>query len=327
MKAVIRDFIEGRGGDFEALALALHDWQVAHNPDYAAIAAGAHPHRWEEIPAVPVALFRDLPLCCFPPEQARVVFRTSGTTGGEGSRGVHRLLDTELYDLGARLHAESCLGPLPREGVGLVSFAPDASLGHMCRDFVPGLTTFFSADRGVDAAGFRAALAQARAPLFVPGTAFAFAAFLEADGPPCPLPPGSVVMVTGGFKGRATTVDADGLLAALAHTLPGGRLVAEYGMTELSSQLWAVPADGSYHPPPWMRVLAVDPWNGRPLPPGARGLLRFFDLANHQSVLGIETEDEGVVEIDGRVRLFGRLAGAEPRGCSLTVEEADRGLD
>ena len=33
----------------------------------------------------------------FEPDQAQVLFRTSGTTG---RRGIHRLLNTELYDLG-----------------------------------------------------------------------------------------------------------------------------------------------------------------------------------------------------------------------------------
>ena len=73
-------------------------------------------------------------------------------------------------------------------------------------------------------------------------------------------------------------------------------------------------------PPPWMRVLAVEPWSGQP---ATRGLLRFFDLANHQTVMAIETADVGVVHEDGSVTLEGRLEGSTPRGCSLTVEEAN----
>ena len=51
-----------------------------------------------------------------------------------------------------------------------------------------------------------------------------------------------------------------------------------------------------------MRVLAVDPWTGEP---ATRGILRFFDLANHQTVLAIETADVGTVQADGRVVLEG----------------------
>ena len=101
--------------------------------------------------------------------------------------------------------------------------------------------------------------------------------------------------------------------------MPGAQIVGEYGMSELASQLWAIPAGGGFLPPPWMKVLAVDPWSGEV---SERGLLRFFDLANHQTVMAIETQDVGVVASDGRVHLEGRLTGAVPRGCSLTVEES-----
>ena len=50
--------------------------------------------------------------------------------------------------------------------------------------------------------------------------------------------------------------------------------------------------------------------------------MRFVDLANHQTVLAIETLDQGRVLSDGRVELLGRLAGAPVRGCSLTREDA-----
>ncbi|HCH65495.1 MAG TPA: hypothetical protein DFR83_22010 [Deltaproteobacteria bacterium] len=50
--------------------------------------------------------------------------------------------------------------------------------------------------------------------------------------------------------------------------------------------------------------------------------MRFIDLANIDTVLGIETRDEGQLLPDGRLILHGRLPGAPARGCSLTVEEA-----
>ena len=97
-------------------------------------------------------------------------------------------------------------------------------------------------------------------------------------------------------------------------------LVTEYGMTELSSQLWGTP-DKPYRPPPWLRVVAVDPASATPLPPGTSGQLRFVDLCNLDGTLAIETMDAGTVQADGRVLLHGRLEGAVARGCSLTVED------
>ena len=325
LHAEVAAFIAGGPGDFEALALRAFAHQVAHNADYRAFAAGAQPQTWAELPAVPVALFRHLGLSAAPPESWSVVFRTSGTTG---ARGVVRLPGTRLYDLGARAHAEAVVGPIPAGGVALVPDAPDSSLGHMCFAFSPALRRCFggaAGPAGTDVDGAWAALrafSDAGIPVFVPGTAFALAELLGRDGPPVPLADGSVVMVTGGYKGWEVALSPEALRAALRARLPGARHVEEYGMTELGSQLWA-PAHGEpFAPPRWLRALAVDPVDGRP----ARvGLLRFIDLANLDTVVAIETRDVGEVLPDGRVVLHGRLPGAPPRGCSLTADEAAAG--
>ena len=320
MKEKIRRFLQ-EGGDFETMALDLYAWQRENNPEYDRFCCEVTVRSWTEIPAVPTTLFRDLCFTSFPIDQAQHVFRTSGTTSG--SRGAIHLMDTDIYTLSARLHAEQCLGALPKKGLSLAPSGSDSSLGHMCEQFVPRMENFFSMEHGVHAAEAWAALRQlteSGEPLFVPGTAFAFADLLDHVVKPVAVPAGSIVMVTGGFKGRRRSVPSAVLHQRLADRIPGAQIVGEYGMSELASQLWAVPADGAYLPPPWMKVLAVDPWTGDV---ATRGLLRFFDLANHQTVLAIETQDVGVVMPDGRVKLEGRLEGALPRGCSLTVEEAN----
>lgn len=318
----IAAFMQGESTEtFAALALDLWAEQVRTNPDYRAICGDIVPTRVDRIPVAPVRLFRSLPLTSFPPSDATVVFRTSGTTGG---RGVVRMRDTTLYDLGARAHAQAVVGPIPTRGASLVARLPDSSLAHMCWDFSPDLVPFFDRDRGVDGAGLRAHLASLTArglPAFVPGTAFAFAELVEQLSEPIPLAPGSVVMVTGGFKGRRAKVSAAALGDALRARFPTARIVGEYGMSELSSQLWSEELGGAFVPPPWLRVLAVDPDTGEPAP---TGLLRFVDLASVDTVLAIETGDLGEVLPNGSVVLHGRHAGAPLRGCSLTVEEALR---
>jgi hypothetical protein len=320
MKEQIRAFIQD-GGSFEDCALELYRWQRSNNPEYDRFCGPVIARHWSEIPAVPTSLFRDLSFTSFAIEDATTVFRTSGTTSGK--RGSIYLQDTEVYELAAQTHAEKCLHNIPRHGVSFVPTAADSSLGHMCRNFVPDMPNFFDASTGVRSVAAWKAIAEAAQsgePLFIPGTAFALADLLDAEHSPVSLPPGSIVMVTGGFKGQRRSVPATVLHNQLARSLPGAQVVGEYGMSELSSQLWAVPADSPFHPPPWMRILAVDPWTGQP---ATRGLLRFFDLANYQTVGAIETADLGVVHPDGSVSLEGRLEGAIPRGCSLTVEEAD----
>jgi hypothetical protein len=313
-------FIRDGVGDFDNLALRLFQHQWAHNPDYRAMVGERTVVRSAaDIPPVPVALWRDLDLVSFPLDEATLVFRTSGTTG---RRGEVLRRDTELYDLGARRFAEQVVGPIPSVGVSLVPDAADSSLGHMCRTFSPHLVPRFTSAGGVDGPGAVADLLAFSArgePVFVPGTALALAQLVTLLESSIPLAEGSVVMVTGGFKGQVAAVSAGELRQALVDRFPGAKVVEEYGMTELSSQMWAEGPGLPLRIPPWMRVLVVDPWTGAP---AERGLLRFIDLANFDTVLAIETRDEGELLPDGRLRLYGRLPGAPARGCSLTVEEA-----
>jgi hypothetical protein len=143
-------------------------------------------------------------------------------------------------------------------------------------------------------------------------------------------------MPNGGFKGRRREIGPAELRSALANRfgVPEAYLVGEYGMTELSSQLYegtlvralgigcpeAEP--GRYYPPPWVRVRALDPIDHAPLPVGEVGLCCLFDLANVDSSLAILTADLVRVHRDGAVELVGRTTAAPARGCSLTIEEA-----
>jgi len=139
------------------------------------------------------------------------------------------------------------------------------------------------------------------------------------------------VMQTGGFKGRSRDVPADVLRRAVADCfdVPEAFVVAEYGMTELSSQLYegtlaagiaGTARHGVYLPPPWVRVTAVDPETLAPVPAGAEGLARIVDLANVDSAVAIQTADRVRVLPEG-VELLGRAPGAPPRGCSIAIDE------
>lgn len=314
----IERFIDGSlQGDapepWDDLAADVHRHQREHAPVVAALSEDGG-----GIPAVPVRLFKDLRVSTVPPGQAPVCFRTSGTTGG--GRGEHVMRDTRLYDRGALGWAQRCVGPLPGRIVAMLEDpvdSPDSSLSHMVGLFGDHRT--WHVHRGtLDPEGVDRAL-DAAVPVFLACTAFAAAEWVMRR-PVIHLPAASTVMVTGGFKGRVHHLDGESLYAALRVALPGARIVTEYGMTELSSQLWGTPTT-PYRPPPWMRVVAVDPETGNPRSAGEPGQLQFFDLCNLDSTLGVETLDQGVVDAEGAVTLHGRLAGAPVRGCSLTIEE------
>jgi acyl-CoA synthetase (AMP-forming)/AMP-acid ligase II len=194
-------------------------------------------------------------------------------------------------------------------------------------------------EAGADVSGLTAAARTATdrgEPLIVLATAFALVALLDVLGERT-LPTGSdtVIMQTGGFKGHVRAIEPDQLLSRVAAVfgIDEARVVGEYGMTELTSQLYEpVLADSAlgrenrlrgrarvYVPPPWLRVTAVHPETLQPLPTGQIGLARFVDLANIDSAVAVLTQDL-VRARDSGVELMGRYAGAPLRGCSLALE-------
>jgi hypothetical protein len=168
-------------------------------------------------------------------------------------------------------------------------------------------------------------------PLLVLGTGFSFMLLLEKlRGARVRAPARTVVMPTGGFKGRTREVEYGDLVRELAalFTIPETHVVGEYGMTELTSQLYegVLPGGalsgerGVFLPPPWLRVTPVDAETLEPAPENDVGLARFTDLGNVDFPMCIVTQD--LVRRRGvGVELLGRHRGAPPRGCSLAVEE------
>jgi hypothetical protein len=191
-------------------------------------------------------------------------------------------------------------------------------------------------DDGVHLVGLRRAAriaSERNEPFVVLATGFALVALLDAlDGATlaAEAPARTVVMSTGGLKGRTRTIDPSELTLSTARAfgVPQAHVVGEYGMTELASQLYegGLPggalggARGVYVAPPWLEVTPVDPATLAPVAPGDVGIARFVDLGNVDFPLAILTEDLVRRRGDG-IELAGRRQGAPLRGCSLAIEE------
>jgi hypothetical protein len=344
----------GRGVDapigdaaFDRLALDVFRYQMEANPLYRAYSESTQRRvedvrGWRAIPRVPTRAFKTLRLISGLEREPAAVFRTSGTTRA-GARGTHYVLDLELYH--ASLLPNFSAHVLP-DGIRpvLCALVPtpaavaESSLAHMIgvvskRLCAPGGRFFVDPDRGLDYERLLGALRASRKagrPVLLAGTAFAFVHFLDGlaeEGRRVPLPEGSRVMVTGGYKGRSRTLEPGELVQAIESLLavPAELVVAEYGMTEMLSQFYdpvlktRTPSTGVFVGPPWVRTEVLDPHTLRPVDPGRPGLLAHVDLANLFSVASILTEDMGVAVEDG-FRLLGRAEGSELRGCSLAYE-------
>ena len=330
-------------GSFDELSLEAFAFQFERIEPFQRLcrSLGATPGKvgdWREVPLVPALAFKTLDLAATPTGET---FRSSGTSGGQ--RSVHRHGFPDLYR--ATIDAsfpQACLGAMAHPPMlSLIpdrAQAPDSSLSFMIDHVLttygaPQSRTAFG-QRGVEATKARSFLAARQRdglPTLVLSTTFALATLLEALQRldlRFRMPAGSAVFDTGGDKGRSRRVSRPELLARLSARLgiPSGSVVREYGMTELTSQAYTGALAGGdpdlFLPPHWMRVRILEPTSLAERPAGQIGLITIFDLANLSSAVHLVTEDLGRSEGSG-FRLTGRAAGAELRGCSLTVEELE----
>jgi hypothetical protein len=310
---------------------------------------------WSEIPWVPASAFKSLPLVSGDASRVQRVFRTSGTTDA-GRRGEHHVLDLDLYRdsliANMRCHLyDGAPGGRVAPMLPILALAPapdrvpDSSLSFMLGAALDGLSGgeggfFVTRDGVIDTGGLSEALLVATergTPILLAGTAFAFVHWLdwlkERSGG-FDLPRGSLIMETGGFKGRSRVLERPEFYASLSevHGVPCEAIVNEYGMTELLSQFYDGPVASGvalearrHVPPPWVRTRVLDPNTLAASPMGEPGLLCHYDLANAGSVMAVLTEDLGVA-VDEGFRVLGRAHGAEPRGCSLAMDDLLSGV-
>lgn len=338
----------GASEPFDALAGDLFVFQFEHNRVYRACcepppaADAPTAFDWRNVPAPWPAAWRMADLCCFDPADAVAMFLSSGTTHAAGSssgRSRHLFDTLELYQAAlAGPFAQAMLAKPPDRQPMLVLMPspdeqPDSSLSFMMGEALdrfgqPDACGFFIRDGQLRLDDFVEAVTQVAAigqPTVLASTALGWVMLLDRlAGRKIPLPAGSRVMETGGYKGRVREWSRASLYTGLFRTfaLPPGAVVSEYGMCELSSQFYATGGDRPvFTGPPWTRVLAIDPETQRPVPPDEPGLLRVIDLANRGSCMAVQTEDLVVVRGEQAFELIGRAPAAPTKGCSLTAED------
>jgi len=128
----------------------------------------------------------------------------------------------------------------------------------------------------------------------------------------------TIVMETGGMKGRRKELTRAEVHAIITNGFGVKKVHSEYGMTELLSQAYSK-GDGTFICPPWMKVLVRDKEDPLSVKMSGKGVLNVIDLANIYSCSFIATEDVGVVYEDGSFEVWGRLDNSDIRGCSLLV--------
>ncbi len=323
---------------FNELALELFALQFKHNPAYRKICEARRItpeviEHWTQIPCVPTAAFKELELSSIPQSERTAVFHSSGTTEQKPSRHFHCAESMEVYEASLwKWFENNVIASQKFELVVLTPpshSVPNSSLAHMfetVRQKLGAPESVFVGKLGNDGTWVLdfdatvAALKKSTVPKMILGTAFSFVHlmdYLAEKNLRLQLPAGSRVMETGGYKNRSRTMPKAELHSLITEYLgvPGGDIICEYGMSELSSQAYDA-SERCFHFPPWARVQIVSPETEREVADGETGLIRIFDLANVFSVAAIQTEDLGIRRGKG-FELIGRAALAEARGCSL----------
>jgi phenylacetate-coenzyme A ligase PaaK-like adenylate-forming protein len=129
----------------------------------------------------------------------------------------------------------------------------------------------------------------------------------------------TVVMETGGMKGRRKELIREELHGALKKGFGVERIHSEYGMTELLSQAYSH-GNGIFKTPPWMKILIRDTEDPLTfLPYGKSGGINVVDLANMNSCSFIATQDLGKKYADESFEILGRFDHSDIRGCNLMI--------
>ncbi|MBB5148457.1 LuxE/PaaK family acyltransferase [Ureibacillus thermosphaericus] len=329
--------------EFNSLALHIFNYQYKHNLPYQTFCRqkGKTPRlvkNWRDIPYVPMSAFKEVPLTCSDPEAAVRVFMTSGTTQGKQGKHFHSTL--EIRELSMIINfKERFMKETNRIRMGILfpteEKMPHSSLAHylalVMKEFGTEDSCYLLKENGVHIQKIISELEHAEKtgePFALLGASFSFVHLfeeLERLGKTFNLPKGSKILDSGGYKNKSKELDLNEFYQLLERYFGVDRsnCINMYGITELSTQFYddgneVVPSIKTG--PSWIRTRVINPLTGEEVPEGERGVLVHYDLANFNSVMAVATEDVGMA-VDEGFYLFGRVQGAEARGCSLAVEE------
>ena len=306
----------------EAQALALFRYQYQHNSIYKQWCSllkidSTAIQSIEQIPFLPISFFKTHPVITgdiIP----QLSFTSSGTTQSISSH--HYIQDINIYKESFTRTFTLFYGSI--QDWCIIGLLPSylernsSSLVYMVNDLIQASnhtqSGFYLYDFDKLSHTLQQ-LEQAKQKTLLLGVTFALLDFAEAY--PMKLSH-TIVMETGGMKGRKKELTRSEVHAILKQQLGITHVHSEYGMTELLSQAYSTAA-GLFRCPPWMKVLVRDEEDPFKVSTTGKGVLNIIDLANIESCAFIATDDAGIVHEDGSFEVWGRVDNSDIRGCSL----------
>ncbi len=276
----------------------------------------------DDIPFLPISFFKthEVKTGNFQPEKC---FESSGTTGMINSKHCIRNIDAYLENT-VSIFRESYGDPAEYCFIGLLpSYLErgNSSLIVMADHFIKlskhSSSGFFLNEFNKLHELLLELEAQAQ-PTILMGVTFALLDFIESH--PIQLKH-TIVMETGGMKGRKKELTRDELHQLLKDGFGVHTIHAEYGMTELMSQAYSK-GNGLYRSSSKLNILlrsTDDPFEIWQEDEHIMrvGVINVIDLANIDSIGFIATDDLARFTGNGEFELLGRVDSSDVRGCSL----------
>ncbi len=317
--------LQATAGNFESLALEVFRYQHHYNGLYRQYCEALHINVAEikllrQIPFLPISFFKTHKVVTGNSETTQLIFESSGTTGETPSR--HYIPDAAIYRSSLLQGFEEFYGD-PAEYV-ILALLPsylerqNASLVYMAKTMMEqsGQTeNGFYINEWEQLSEVLSQLERNKQKVLLLGVTFALLDFAAAF--PMPLA-STIVMETGGMKGRREELTRAEVHGILKKQWQLKEVHSEYGMTELLSQAYAT-AGGIFKCTHTMRVFARDINDPLEVMEQGTGGINIIDLANINSCAFIATEDIGTIAADGSFEVLGRMDHSALRGCSLMV--------
>ena len=308
--------------DFNTEAIRVFGHQFENNPIYRSFCDLLYVHPSDvdcitQIPFLPIQFFKSHRVLTGNPEIS-AVFTSSGT-GGQPSQ--HFVSHLEDYERSFRTNFENNYGSASNYVVlGLLPSYLErqhSSLVYMVDKLIQASghpqSGFYLNEHELLFETLKKLESKNRKTLLI-GVSFGLLDF--TDNYKIKLK-NTLVMETGGMKGRRKELIREELHQTLARGFNQKEIHSEYGMTELLSQAYSR-GNKRFECPPWMQVSCRD--TSDPLSNGKKsGGLNIIDLANVYSCSFIATQDLGKIYSNGQFEVLGRFDTSDIRGCNLMV--------
>lgn len=311
--------------DFNARAFEVFRFQFENNPIYRSFCDLLYSHpsdvkHIEDIPFLPIEFFKSHHVVSVN-DDIQKTFTSSGTTGSVTSQ--HHISDLSIYEKSFKLGFHHFYGNvedyvilallpsyLEREGSSLIYMVE-----HLITDSKHKESGFYL-DSQSDLKDTLIKLDTAGKKVLLIGVSFALLDLIETHQFKLK---NTVVMETGGMKGRRKELIRDELHALLKQGFGVEHIHSEYGMTELLSQGYSN-GNGIFNCPPWMNIRIRDTEDALTiLTTKKTGGINVIDLANVNSCSFIATQDLGKLQKNGSFEVIGRFDSSDIRGCNLMV--------